>query len=127
MIPDVLNAKPYHCYLQEVNSCCISTNCQLSFLPFTMVPPKKKSGITLRTILDHMQSGFGALREEIKNINHVLMKLTKRMDVLERNTKEGFAQVDRRLSRLEVGIENIDQRLDDIEMERLPKIEAKVL
>lgn len=78
---------------------------------------KKRATITLLTIVRHLQT---VKQELLQKIDGVKRELSQKMDVLE-------AKVDRHYRNLTTQIDGIDQRLDEIEVERLPKIEKVVL
>lgn len=73
---------------------------------------KKRGGITLRIVLEHMQHLHNQTQRELK-------KLRSEMN-------EGFAEV----SRIGRSVRNIEAQLDDVEIEKMPgrlrRLEEKV-
>lgn len=78
---------------------------------------KKRATITLLTIVQHLQT---VKQELLQKIDGVKQELSQKIDVLE-------VKVDRHYRNLSTQIDNIDKRLDEIEVKRLPKIEKVVL
>ena len=72
--------------------------------------PKQDDGITLKTILDHMQNMQRVLMAEIQGVEK---RLTIRIDRME-------ARIDKMDVNLTAQIDAIDKRLDAIEIEKLP-------
>lgn len=68
--------------------------------------------ITLKVLLEHIQALRAAMEERFDRVE-------KRIDRVE-------GHMDQMGTRLSTQIANIDQRLDEIEVKRLPALEAKV-
>lgn len=90
-------------------------------------PTSKARGITLRDVIAHIQGVSGSLKSD----------LVARIEQLEKKMNAGFADVrgdiaavqqklDREERRREMQTDNLDKRLDDIEVNHLPKIERKL-
>lgn len=69
----------------------------------------EEKGITLGTILSHMQAMEIRINAKFKMVDQRFAMVDKRFDA-----------VDRRFNRLEYQIEAIDKRLDSVEIEHLP-------
>ena len=78
-------------------------------------PSKRAGGVTLKILLGHMQNMEHVLREEIRGSER---GIRQDMQAFEHRVHRRFAQVDEAL-------QNIDERLDDIEIRRLPRLEAR--
>src|SRR3989344_7970863 len=68
-------------------------------------------GITLQMVMNHMHEGFSSLRSELK----------REMNVLRKEMDDGFSRVWRRFDWVDTSLGNLNTRLDDIEIESLPK------
>ena len=79
----------------------------------------KDDAITTKVLLDHMQSMQQTLLDAIEKVR---TELSARMDKLELRL-EG---IEGDMVFVKAGIQNIDQRLDTIEVKRLPELEARV-
>jgi hypothetical protein len=76
--------------------------------------PDHDDGITLKTILDHMQNMQRTLLNEIAKLGSRVGGVEIRMDRLE-------TRIDRMETNLTAQIDGIDKRLDAIEIETLPQ------
>ncbi len=76
------------------------------------VPTAQNDDITMQTLLQHMQGMERRLMEKIEGIQIDMKNLEHKVD-------RGFAQTG-------IQIDNIDKRLDAIEIEQLPKRVAKL-
>jgi hypothetical protein len=77
----------------------------------TPTNPPADDGITLKMVMDHIQHQWQMLMGEIKNVWKEIRDLRKEMN-------ERFRDVEHRLT---IQIDGIDQRLDAIEIENIPK------
>ena len=75
--------------------------------------------ITLRVVLQHMENMQSVLLKEIRKVDSRVDGLGRRMDVFEQ-------KADRRHRLVMTGLDNIDRRLDDVEVKELPRIRSKL-
>lgn len=78
--------------------------------------------ITLKVILEHIQALRGAMEERFERLEGQMDRLEGRMEKIEGR----MGGVESKLDLLSTQITNIDQRLDEVEVKRLPALEAKV-
>src|SRR5687768_10380877 len=91
---------------------------------FMATRPSATGRITLAMVYTHLGRKIDVLGTRIKRVEHRLEnvevgigRLEGRMDGIERR----MGCMERRIDTMAVGIHNIDKRLDDIELEFLPK------
>lgn len=82
----------------------------------------KSQGVTLNIVLEHMHHMQGVMEQRFDRVEEEVVQV--RQDV--GGLKSDMREVKQDLAVIKVGIENIDQRLEDVETVRLPKLEAKV-
>lgn len=77
-------------------------------------------GITLRTILDHMRAMETRMTTSISSVDQRLQRLEQKVD-------QRMQKLEQKIDLLFVQNENIDERLDDIEVVQLPAIRQKIM
>jgi len=90
----------------------------------------KSQGVTLQIVREHVQHTHGTMLQKFSEIDRRFDGVDKRFDGVDKRLDrlEGdMSEVKHELRFIKAGIENIDQRLEDVEINRLPKLEAKVL
>ena len=83
----------------------------------------KGQSITLRDILHHIQAMKVEVLQKIGKLEKRMDGLEKRMDGMEQRME----RVEKKVDLLSTQIQHIDERLDDLEVKRLPTLEAHVL
>ncbi len=91
--------------------------------PSLLIMPDQDNGITLKTVLDHMQNMQRVLTQEIREGDE---RLARRIDGLETRMGGVENHIDRMERNLTRQIDAIDKRLDAIEIEKLPKRVTKL-
>ncbi len=84
----------------------------------------KAKAITLRTVLQHLQHVKNVLTNEIRDIR---IELSKGIQDVHMELKALDKREDNRHRMIMTALQNIDERLDDIEIKRLPRLEEKIL
>ncbi len=81
--------------------------------------------ITLKMILEHMQAMRSDLLQRIDDLGKTLSiridGLQGQIDGNQRSLQAQINGLERQIATLQVGVENIDKRLDEIKIEELPK------
>lgn len=94
------------------------------YTSLAMVKKKAKGrAITLRDILHHIQAMKGEVLRKIDGLEKRMGGLENRMGGLEQRVE----RVEKKVNLISVQIQNIDERLDDLEVQRLPVLEERVL
>lgn len=79
--------------------------------------------ITLRVVLQHMENMQRVLLEEMrKGDQTVIRTLNQRMDRMDQR----IDRIERKIHWMSIGIDNIDKRLDHIEIHDLPRIRSRL-
>ncbi len=84
---------------------------------------KKPRRITLAVLLSQMQ---GMKYELVQRIDGVKHDLSQRMDGMEKRLGSRIDRLERKTDLISVQIENMDARLDDIEVFEIPKFKKAV-
>lgn len=82
----------------------------------TQPTPPADDGITLKMVMEHMQHQGQILMDEIKNVRQEMGEGFRRV----------YSDMQKMEHRLVIQIDAIDQRLDAIEIENIPKRMCKV-
>lgn len=85
--------------------------------------------ITPRMLLEHMQNMQRVLMDEFGNLKedvHTLKSDVKTIKEDVKTLKNDMQEVKLDIRMIKTGIENMDQRLDDVEVVQLPKIKKAV-
>lgn len=94
------------------------------------MPKKKKPGITLRTVIEHVQAMKGELKQDIQDVEYTLTNkidtLDKKVDTLDRKVGALDVKVDRHHSQLKGQLDEIDHRLDTLEVGEIPALKKAV-
>lgn len=77
--------------------------------------------ITPRVLLDHMQAMQRSLERKIGDLSGRMDGLSERMDRGFAEVKGEIRRLDRKIDVLTAGVDQIDARLDAIEIEKLPQ------
>ena len=83
----------------------------------------KARGITLKDVIAHIQGFRNEMNERMDRIEIRLDQIEADVKVL----KDDVRVLKSQMAYVRLSIENIDHRLDDVEIKRLPKLEKKVL
>jgi tetrahydromethanopterin S-methyltransferase subunit G len=86
----------------------------------------KDEGITLFMVMDHMQGMEQRLMSKINGVDGKVDNVAGKLDRLEAKVDRNHEEAQRNHSLTMVAFDNIDERLDDIEVVQVPAIKKAV-